>query len=166
MPHDAPAEAMLRGASTCLVPATVLFVCLLAAAFDLLRLIRHMLATLDAIADTAGRIVTGDPSARTVCRDGCPADLSRFIEHFNAMTHSMKPTNPSDATATVASNDHVTSTQLAELENRLDAIRTLATDADASSRDALLQHVDELFRFVDDLQVTERQARAIRALPR
>ncbi|WP_175819176.1 histidine kinase [Burkholderia sp. BCC0419] len=166
LPHDATADAMLRSASTYLVLATVLFVCLLAAAFDLVRLLRRMLATLDAMADTAGRIVAGDPSARTVSRDGCPADLSRFIEHFNAMTHSMKSTNPSDATAPVASSSRVTRTQLAELETRLDAIKVLATDADAASRDALLQHVDELFRFVDDLQIAERQAPPIRAFPR
>ncbi|MDR5666251.1 histidine kinase [Burkholderia cenocepacia] len=167
LPHDASADAMLRSASTYLVLATALFVCLLAAAFDLFRLLRRMLATLDAMADTAGRIVAGDPSARTVSRDGCPVDLSRFIGHFNAMPHSMKSTNPSDATATVASNSRVTLTQLAELETRLDAIKALATDdADASSRDALLQHVDALFRCVEDLQVTERQAPAIRTFPR
>ncbi|WP_229290668.1 histidine kinase [Burkholderia cenocepacia] len=167
LPHDASADAMLRSASTYLVLATALFVCLLAAAFDLFRLLRRMLATLDAMADTAGRIVAGDPLARTVSRDGCPADLARFIDHFNAMTHSMKSTNPSDATATVASNNRVTLTQLAELETRLDAIKALATDdADASSRDALLQHVDALFRCVEDLQVTERQAPAIRTFPR
>ncbi len=166
LPHDASADAMLRSASTYLVLATALFACLLAAAFDLVRLIRRMLATLDAMADTAGRIVAGDPSARTVSRDGCPADLSRFIEHFNAMAHSMKLRNPSDATAAVANSSHVTRTRLAELETRLDAIKVLATDADAASRDALLQHVDELFRFVDDLQVTERQAPAIRVFPR
>ncbi|WP_244106865.1 histidine kinase [Burkholderia cenocepacia] len=166
MPHDASADAMLRSASTYLVLATALFVCLLAAAFDLFRLLRRMLATLDAMADTAGRIVASDPSARTVSCDGCPADLARFIDHFNAMTHSMKSTNPSDATATVASS-HVTLTHLAELETRLDAIKALATDdADASSRDALLQHVDALFRCVEDLQVTERQAPAIRTFPR
>jgi hypothetical protein len=166
LPHDAPADAMLRDASTYRVLATALFVCLLAAAFDLVRLIRRMLATLDAMADTAGRIVAGDPSARAVSRDGCPADLSRFVEHFNALTHSVKPANPSDATPTVASSDRVTRTRLAELETRLDAIKGLATDADAASRDALLQHVDELFRFVDDLQVAERQVAAIRAFPR
>ena len=167
LPHDASADAMLRSASTYLVLATALFVCLLAAAFDLFRLLRRMLATLDAMADTAGRIVAGDPSARTVSRDGCPADLARFIDHFNAMTHSMKSTNPSDATATVASSSRVTLTHLAELETRLDAIKALATDdADASSRDALLQHVDALFRCVEDLQVTERQAPAIRTFPR
>ncbi|MEB2610701.1 histidine kinase [Burkholderia cenocepacia] len=167
LPHDASADAMLRSASTYLVLATALFVCLLAAAFDLFRLLRCMLATLDAMADTAGRIVAGDPSARTVSRDGCPVDLSRFIGHFNAMTHSMKSTNPSDATATVASSSRVTLTQLAELETRLDAIKALATDdADASSRDALLQHVDALFRCVEDLQVTERQAPATRTFPR
>ncbi|AZQ54405.1 histidine kinase [Burkholderia cenocepacia] len=166
LPYGASADAMLRSASTYLVLATALFVCLLAAAFDLVRLIRRMLATLDAMAGTAGRIVAGDPSARTVSRDGCPADLSRFIEHFNAMAQSMKPRNPSDATAAVANGSHVTRTQLAELETRLDAIKVLATDADAASRDALLQHVDALFRFVDDLQVTERQAPAIRAFPR
>ncbi|MCA8377500.1 histidine kinase [Burkholderia cenocepacia] len=167
MPHDASADAMLRSASTYLVLATALFVCLLAAAFDLFRLLRRMLATLDAMADTAGRIVAGDPLARTVSRDGCPADLARFIDHFNAMTHSMKSTNHSDATATVASNSRVTLTQLAELETRLDAIKALATDdADASSSDALLQHVDALFRCVEDLQVTERQAPAIRTFPR
>ncbi|WP_249182066.1 histidine kinase [Burkholderia cenocepacia] len=166
MPHDASADAMLRSGSTYLMLATALFVCLLAAAFDLFRLLRRMLATLDAMADTAGRIVAGDPSARTVSRDGCPADLARFIDHFNAMTHSMKSTNPSDATATVASS-HVTLTHLAELETRLDAIKALATDdADASSRDALLQHVDALFRCVEDLQLTERQAPAIRTFPR
>ncbi|WP_260429967.1 histidine kinase [Burkholderia cenocepacia] len=164
--HDATADAMRRSASTYLVLATALFVCLLAAAFDLFRLLRHMLATL-AMADTAGRIVAGDPSARTVSRDGCPADLARFIDHFNAMTHSMKSTNPSDATATVASSSRVTLTHLAELETRLDAIKALATDdADASSRDALLQHVDALFRCVEDLQVTERQVPAIRTFPR
>lgn len=166
LPHDASADAMLRSGSTYLMLATALFVCLLAAAFDLFRLLRRMLATLDAMADTAGRIVAGDPSARTVSRDGCPADLARFIDHFNAMTHSMKSTNPSDATATVASS-HVTLTHLAELETRLDAIKALATDdADASSRDALLQHVDALFRCVEDLQLTERQAPAIRTFPR
>ncbi|MCA8403972.1 histidine kinase [Burkholderia cenocepacia] len=164
--HDETADAMLRSGSTYLMLATALFVCLLAAAFDLFRLLRRMLATLDAMADTAGRIVAGDPSARTVSRDGCPADLARFIDHFNAMTHSMKSTNPSDATATVASS-HVTLTHLAELETRLDAIKALATDdADASSRDALLQHVDALFRCVEDLQLTERQAPAIRTFPR
>ncbi|WP_175883504.1 histidine kinase [Burkholderia sp. BCC0044] len=167
LPHDASADGMRRNTSTYLVPATVLFVCLLAAAFDLVTLIRRMLATLDAMADTAGRIVAGDPSARTVSRDGCPADLSRFVEHFNVITHSMKSTNPSDATAAVASSSRVTRTQLAELETRLDAIKALATDdAGASSCDALLQHVDALFRLVDDLQISERQAPAIRALPR
>nr|WP_217444531.1 histidine kinase [Burkholderia metallica] len=166
LPYDATADAMLHSASTYLVLATVLFVCLLAAAFELVRLLRRMLATLDAMADTAGRIVAGDPSARTVSRDGCPADLSRFIEHFNSMTHSLKSTNPSDATAPVASSSRVTRTQLTELETRLDAIKVLATDADASSRDVLLQQVDALFRFVDDLQVAERQAPPIRAFPR
>ncbi|KWO42346.1 histidine kinase [Burkholderia sp. MSMB1459WGS] len=164
--RDATTDVMLRSASTYLVPATALFVCLLAAAFDLLRLIHRMLATLDAMADTAARTVAGDSSARTVSRAGCPADLSRFIEHFNAMTHSMKPANSSDATATFSGNSRVTRTRLAELETRLDAIRTLATDADASSRDALLRHVDALFRIVDDLQVAERQAPPIRAFPR
>ncbi|KGB94015.1 MULTISPECIES: hypothetical protein [Burkholderia] len=166
LPRDATADVMLHSASTYLVPATALFVCLLAAAFDLLRLIHHMLATLDAMADTAARTVAGDPSARTVSRDGCPADLSRFIEHFNAMTHPTKPANPSDATATAVGNSRVTRTRLAELETRLDAIRTLADNGDASSRDALLRHVDALFRIVDDLQVTERQAPSIRAFPR
>ncbi|HIH2657509.1 TPA: histidine kinase [Burkholderia cenocepacia] len=166
LPHDATAGAMIRSASPYLVPATVLFVCLLAAAFDLVRSIRRMLATLDAMADTAGRIVAGDPSARIISRDGCPADVARFIEHFNAMTHAMKRTNPSDATVTVASSSRVTRTRLAELETRLDAIRTLASDADAASRDALLQHVDALFRFVDDLQLAEREAAAIRVFPR
>ncbi|WP_244140699.1 histidine kinase [Burkholderia sp. BCC1047] len=166
MPHDATADAMLRSASTYLVLATALFACLLAAAFDLVRLIRRMLATLDAMADTAGRIVAGDRSARSVSRDGCPADLARFVEHFNEMTHPMQSTNPPDAAATVAGRNRVTRTQLAELETRLDAIKVLATDADAASHDALLQHVDALFRCVEDLQVAERQAPAIRTFPR
>ncbi|KVH04481.1 histidine kinase [Burkholderia anthina] len=166
LPHDATADAMLRNAFTYVVLAAALSVCLLAAAFDLIRLIRRMLATLDAMADTVGRIVAGDSSARAVSVDGCPAGLSRFIEHFNAITHSMKPANPSDATATVATSSHVTRTQLAELATRLDTIKALAADTNAPSRDALLQHVDALFRFVDDLQAAERQAATIRAFPR
>ncbi|WP_256976262.1 hypothetical protein [Burkholderia sp. AU28863] len=121
LPHDATG-AMLRSASTYLVLATALFACQLAAAFELVTLIRRMLAMLDATADTAGRIV--------------------------------------------AASSRVSHTQLAELETRLDAIKVLATDADAASHNALLQHVDALFRFVEDLQAAERQAPAIRTFPR
>ncbi|WP_256121984.1 hypothetical protein [Burkholderia sp. A2] len=56
LPHDATG-AMLRSASTYLVLATALFACQLAAAFELVTLIRRMLAMLDAMADAAGRIV-------------------------------------------------------------------------------------------------------------
>ncbi|WP_321785893.1 hypothetical protein [Burkholderia pyrrocinia] len=56
---------------------------------------------------------------------------------------------------------------LAELETRLDEIRSLAAEADASSREALLHCVDGLFRFVDQLQAAEQlDAPVIRALPR
>ncbi|MCA8422659.1 sensor histidine kinase [Burkholderia seminalis] len=135
-PHDAAAGTMIGSASTYLMLATVLFVCLLAAAFDLFRQMRRTLAALDAMAADTARIAAGDRSARAISRDGCMSGLSRFIEDFNAMTHQLK--------------------HLRALETRLEAIKGLVDEADASSSDALLHHVDDLFRFVDDLQVAER----------
>ncbi|WP_322088676.1 HAMP domain-containing sensor histidine kinase [Burkholderia sp. BCC1999] len=156
LPHDAPAGAMIRNASTYLVLATVLFVCLLAAAFDLLRQMRRTLAALDAIADNTGRIAAGDMSVRVVSRDGCTADLSRFIEDFNAMTFQLKHRTPSRPATAAGSSSRSMRTPLAELESRLEAIKALANETGTSSRDALLHQVDGLFRFVDDLQVAEQ----------
>ncbi|WP_262390389.1 HAMP domain-containing sensor histidine kinase [Burkholderia arboris] len=156
LPHDATADEMIHSASTYLVLATALLVCLLTAAFDLVRLMRRTLRSLDAVAETARRIAAGDPPARAVSRDDCPADMSRFIEHFNAMTHRLKHAPSSNATAASGTTRHDMRMPLAELETRLDAIKALATGADASSHDALLHHVDGLFRLVDDLQVAER----------
>lgn len=136
LPYGAAAGALIRSASTYLVLATVLFVCLLAAAFDLFRQMRRTLAALDAVADNTARIVAGDLSVRAVSRDGCMADLSRFIKDFNAMADQLKP--------------------VSALETRLEAIKGLVDEADASSRDALLHHVDDLFRFVDAVRVAEQ----------
>ncbi|WP_260434767.1 HAMP domain-containing sensor histidine kinase [Burkholderia sp. Bp8992] len=156
LPHDATADAMIHDASPYLVLATVLFVCLLATAFDLFRQMRRTLAALDAVVDHTGRIVAGDLSARVVSRDGCMADLSRFIEDFNAMTHQLKYRIPSHPAAVAESNSRSMRTPLAELETRLEAIKALAHEDGTSSRDALLHQVDDLFRFVDDLEVAER----------
>ncbi|WP_236654975.1 hypothetical protein [Burkholderia pyrrocinia] len=136
--------------------ATTLFLGLLAAAFDLFRLIRRTLGSLDSVAESAGRSVAGDPSAHAVSRDDCPTDMSRFIEDFNAMTVQLKHTTSFNATAAAASGSSDLLAPLAELETRLEEIKGLATEADASSREALLHRVDELFRLVDDLQVAEQ----------
>ncbi|WP_423762543.1 histidine kinase [Burkholderia sp. NLJ2] len=165
--HDATAGATIRNASTFLLFATALFACLLAAVFDLLTLIRRTLASLDSAADSAGRVVTGDFSAPAVSRDGCLTDMSRFIEDFNAMTIHLKHLTSFDAATAAAGSGNAMRAPLAELETRLEEIRGLATEADASSREALLHCVDGLFRFVDDLRVAEQpEAPPIRALPR
>ncbi|MGT0197215.1 MULTISPECIES: histidine kinase [Burkholderia] len=167
LPHDATADATIRNASTCLVLAAALFVGLLAAAFDLLRLIRRTLGSLDSVAESAGRVVIGDFSAHAVSRDGCLTDMSRFIENFNTMTIRLKPLTSFNAATAAAGGGNAMHARLAELETRLEEIRGLATEADASSREALLHCVDGLFRFVDDLRVAEQpEAPAIRALPR
>ncbi|WP_446900564.1 histidine kinase [Burkholderia sp. YIM B11467] len=153
--------------------ATVLFVGLLAAAFDLFRLMRRALGSLDSVAESAGRIVAGDSSARAISRDGCPADMSRFIEDFNTMAVQLKHTTSSNAAADSAGGGSDSGSEihdpLAALETRLEEIKGLAAeaDADAESREALLHRIDGLFRFVDDLRLAEQpDTPAIRTLPR
>ncbi|WP_419687487.1 histidine kinase [Burkholderia theae] len=160
---------MLGNASTYLVLATVLFVGLLAAAFDLFRLMRRTLGSLDSVAESAGRIVAGDSSARAISRDGCPADMSRFIEDFNTMAVQLKHTTSSNAAAdsTGGGSGSEIHDPLAALETRLEEIKGLAAEADAESREALLHRIDGLFRFVDDLRLAEQpDTPAIRTLPR
>lgn len=167
LPHDATADAMTGNASTCVVLATALFVGLLAAAFDLFRLMRRTLGSLDSVAESASRIVAGDSSARAISRDGCPADMSRFIEDFNTMAVQLKHTIPFNVTDASTEGDSKMHAPLAALETRLEEITRLAAEADAVSREALLHRIDGLFRFVDDLRLAEQpDAPAIRTLPR
>ncbi|KML48831.1 histidine kinase [Burkholderia cepacia] len=171
LPHDATADAMLGNASTYLALATVLFVGLLATAFDLFRLMRRTLGSLDSVAESAGRIVAGDSSARAISRDGCSTGMSRFIEDFNTMAVQLKHTTSFNATAASAVDDSEKHAPLAALETRLEEIKDLAADADAdadaASREALLHRIDGLFRFVDDLRLAEQpDTPAIRTLPR
>ncbi|GAU04953.1 hypothetical protein BSLA_02f2934 [Burkholderia stabilis] len=100
-------------------------------------------------------------------RHGCLTNTSRFIEDFNTMTIQLKHLTSFDAATAAAAGGNAMRAPLAELETRLEEIRGLATEADASSREALLHCVDGLFRFVDDLRVVEQpEAPPIRALPR
>ncbi|WP_321807664.1 histidine kinase [Burkholderia sp. BCC1993] len=148
-------DAMHHDAFTYPVLAALLLAGLLAAAADLCRLIRQALEALDSAAHAAGRIVADDLSVRAVYRDGCPSAMSQFIEDFNAMTVRLKHATAYETTSP-ADADRIVRAPLAELEARLDEIKTLASASGDAPDERLLHCVDGLFRLVDDLQAVER----------
>jgi len=154
-PAELSRDAMHHDAFTYPVLAALLLAGLLAAAVDLCRLIRRTLEALDSAAHAAGRIVADDLSVRAVYRDGCPRAMSQFIEDFNAMTVRLKHATAFEMTSS-ADADRIVRAPLAELEARLDEIKTLASASGDASDERLLHCIDGLFRLVDNLQAVER----------
>ncbi|WP_235362687.1 histidine kinase [Burkholderia sp. A9] len=155
-PAELPRDGMHHDAFTYPVLATLLLSGLLAAAVDLCRLIRRTLDALDSAAYTAGRIAAGDVAVSGVSRDGCPRAMSQFIEDFNAMTIRLRHTTAVNTIPSPTDAEHIAHVPLADLEARLDEIKRLASAAGDASDERLLHRVDDLFRFVDNLQVVER----------
>ncbi|WP_322022617.1 histidine kinase [Burkholderia sp. BCC1977] len=155
-PAELSRDAMRHDAFTYPLLAALLLVGLLAAAADLCRLIRRTLDALDSVAHATGRIVAGDLAVRAIDRDGCPRAMSTFIEDFNAMTVRFKHAAAFETMTSPADADRIVRAPLAELEARLDEIRTLASVAGDVSDERLLHCVDGLFRLVDNLQAVER----------
>ncbi len=81
--------------------------------------------------------------------------MSQFIEDFNAMTVRLKHATTFE-TISPADADRIVRAPLAELEARLDEIKTLASASGDAPDERLLHCIDGLFRLVDDLQAVER----------